>query len=159
MKSNGKVDLEPEPFCRLKYFSASSIDFFANCWCDSEDYWDVYYYVIENVYNEFKRNNISIPYNQLEIRNRVDEVVMPVIEKPLQERVEKVRVEEKHKFNLETDGLGVLLKNKSNGKKKILSAGNWNHADWGDQKSPVGEACKASKACLWACTLLSWSYG
>ena len=64
MHSNGKVMLEPKaPFCRLKVLNASSIDFVANCWVDSEDYWDVYYYIIENVYNEFKRNNISIPYN------------------------------------------------------------------------------------------------
>ena len=64
IKSNGKVYLDPEPFCRLKVLNSSSIDFFANCWCDKEDYWDVYYYVVENVYNEFKRNNISIPYSQ-----------------------------------------------------------------------------------------------
>ena len=41
-------------------FLKKCIDFFANCWVDKEDYWDVYYYVIEHVYNEFKRNNISI---------------------------------------------------------------------------------------------------
>lgn len=110
MKSDGRVLLEPNaPFCRLKTLGSSSIDFFANCWCDSSDYWDVYYYIIENVYNEFKRNNISIPYNQLEIRNRVDEVIMPVINKPLQERIEKERPKEKHKFNLETDGISSLI--------------------------------------------------
>ena len=91
MKSDGRVYLDPEPFCRLKTLGASSIDFFANCWCDNSDYWDVYYYIMENVYNEFKRNNISIPFNQLEIRERKDEVVMPVIGQGLPERVEKVR--------------------------------------------------------------------
>ena len=60
MKSNGKVLLDPEPFCRLKTLGSSSIDFFANCWCDTEDYWDVYYYIVENVYNEFKRNGIAV---------------------------------------------------------------------------------------------------
>ncbi len=91
MKSNGKIYLDPAPFCRLKVLNSSSIDFFANCWCDNEDYWEVYYYVIENVYNEFKRNNISVPYNQLEIRERKDEVSMPVIKTALPERVEKIR--------------------------------------------------------------------
>ncbi len=91
MASNGKVYLDPAPFCRLKYLSASSIDFFANCWCDNEDYWDVYYYIIENVYNEFKRKNISVPYNQLEVRERKDKVTMPVIKDALPKRVEKVR--------------------------------------------------------------------
>lgn len=120
MKSDGRVRLdEKQPFCRLKVLGASSIDFAANCWCDTADYWDVYYYVIENVYNEFKRNNISVPYNQLEVRNRVDEVVMPVIEAPLQERVEKVRTEEKHKFDLEKDGFSALIRKKQKKEKKV----------------------------------------
>ena len=116
MKSNGKVRLDKEPFCRLKTLGASSIDFFANCWCDNADYWDVYYYVVENVYNEFKRNNISIPYNQLEIRERKDTVKMPVIGSGLPERVEKVRDEEKE-LDLETASLSEILHAKPRKKK------------------------------------------
>lgn len=93
MKSDGRVDLTPEPFCRLKTLNSSSIDFFANCWCDNADYWDVYYYITEHVYNEFKRHNISVPYNQLEVRERKDKVKMPVVGKGLPTRVEKVREE------------------------------------------------------------------
>ena len=118
MKSDGRVFLDPAPFCRLKILGASSIDFAANCWCDNEDYWDVYYYVIENVYNEFKRNNVSIPYNQLEIRERKDEVKMPVNEAPLPERVEKVRAVEEDKFDLESDNLVTYLQEKHKKKKK-----------------------------------------
>jgi len=117
MYSNGKVYLDPEPFCKLKVLGASSIDFFANCWVDGEDYWDVYYYVIENVYNEFKRNKISIPYNQLEIRERKDEVVMPINESPLPERVEKQR-DTTHKFDLENDGIKDLFHHKTKEEKE-----------------------------------------
>ncbi len=99
MASDGRVYLDPAPFCKLKTLGASSIDFFANCWCDTEDYWNVYYYVMENVYNEFKRNDISIPYNQLEVRNRTDKVVMPYQKAKLPARVEKVR-EEHHEHGL-----------------------------------------------------------
>ena len=95
MKSDGRVYLDPEPFCRLKTMNASSLDFFANCWCDNEDYWDVYYYVMEWVYNEFKRNKISVPYNQLEVRERKDKVSNIVIGKALPKRVEKIRPEKK----------------------------------------------------------------
>ena len=93
MLSNGKVydTQDKEPFCRLKTLGASSLDFFANCWCDTEDYWDVYYYVMETVYNEFKKHNISVPYNQLEVRQRTDTVDMPFVDGPLPQRVEKVR--------------------------------------------------------------------
>ena len=118
MNSNGKVRLDKAPFCRLKTLNSSSIDFFANCWVDSEDYWDVYYYVIENVYNEFKRNNISIPYNQLEIRERKDNVKMPVIAEKLQQREEKVREQKKHKIDFENDNLMDIFKRKNKKEKK-----------------------------------------
>lgn len=111
MMSNGKVILEPKaPFCRLKTLNASSIDFFANCWVDTEDYWDVYYYIIEHVYNEFKRNNISIPYNQIEVRERKDNIVMPVIKEKLPKRIEKERTVAKKHLDLEHTDLIALLK-------------------------------------------------
>jgi small conductance mechanosensitive channel len=120
MHSNGKVLLEPKaPFCKLKTLNASSIDFFANCWVDNEDYWDVYYYIIEHVYNEFKRNDISIPYNQIEVRERKDTVKMPVIKDKLPERVEKERHMVKHHIDLEKDSLLALFKHKNKeGKEK-----------------------------------------
>ena len=118
MKSNGKVidNDKNTPFCRLKTLGSSSIDFFANCWVDKEDYWDVYYYVVENVYNEFKRNDISIPYNQLEVRNRTDKVVMPFNKEPLQERVV-----DDH-FDLETADFTKLFKHKKSSKKAAKKA-------------------------------------
>ena len=119
MNSNGKIYVNEgkKPFCRLKTLAASSLDFFANCWCDSEDYWDVYYYVVENVYNELKKNNISVPYTQFEVRNRTDNVVMPFDKNSLPERVEKERKVEKH-FDLETVDLVGLLKNSNKNKAK-----------------------------------------
>ena len=126
MNSNGKVYVNEgkKPFCRLKTLASSSLDFFANCWVDSEDYWDVYYYVVESVYNEFKKNNISVPYNQLEVRSRVDNVVMPFDKNALPERVEKVRKKEEH-FDLETTNLSDIFKGKRKNKdsKKAEKAG------------------------------------
>ena len=120
MKSDGRVYLDPAPFCRLKTMNASSLDFSANCWCDNEDYWDVYYYVMEWVYNEFKRNKISVPYNQLEVRERKDSVKVPVIGKKLPERVEKVSVEKKDNdvFKLIRNGLTKHEKKNKKDKKK-----------------------------------------
>ncbi len=142
MTSNGKVYLDPAPFCRLKVLGASSIDFFANCWVDSEDYWDIYYYIIENVYNEFKRNNISIPYNQLEVRSRVDEVTMPYCKQTLPAREEKVRAE-KHTLDLENADLTAIFKkrkrtnenNKNNKQTKQKTAKTQSKAEKSSQKS------------------------
>ena len=121
MNSNGKVRLEKAPFCRLKTLNASSIDFFANCWVDREDYWDVYYYVVENVFNEFKRNNISIPYNQIEIRDRHDIVTMPVVGDKLPERVEKERKQNKT-FDLENDDIIATIKTESKARRAKIKA-------------------------------------
>ena len=96
MKSNGAVYLDPAPFCRLKTLGQSSLDFFSNCWCDSADYWNVYYYVVENVYNEFKRNGISVPFTQLEVHTLTERPVMPFNPEPLPARKEKVRKKNKN---------------------------------------------------------------
>lgn len=117
MKSDGRVYLDPEPFCRLKTIGTTSLDFFAHCWSDSEDYWGVYYNVIETVYNEFKKNKVYIPHTQVEVRNRVDNVVMPYNKEALPERVEKVRntVED---FDLETADLSKMFHHKKKSSKK-----------------------------------------
>ena len=72
---------------------------------------------MEWVYNEFKRNKVSVPYNQLEVRERKDNVNAPVIGKKLPERVEKVREAKKDKdvFNLLKKG---LTKHEKKAKKK-----------------------------------------
>lgn len=126
MKSNGKVYLNKDIFCRLKTMSASSLDFYSYCWVDKEDYWSVYYYLMENVYNEFKRNGITVPFQQVEVRNRTDEVEMPVVGKGLPPRVEKIR-QIKNKFDLEEVDFVELIKkstskdNKKTRKKKKTS--------------------------------------
>lgn len=114
MTSNGKVLLEPTPVCRLNKLDASSIEFVARCWCDSEDYWDVYFDVLELAYNELKRNKISIPYNQIEIRERKDHPVLPVTKGGIPKRVEKVRVK---KEDFETR-LSQMLSRKDKNKTK-----------------------------------------
>ncbi len=124
INSNGKVRLEKAPFVALKELRASSLGIAANCWVDAEDYWDVYYYVMEHVFNEFKRNNINVPYNQLEVRLRDDKVVMPVNTESLPVRVEKERAEEldgdlvDNLFHLVDKKMKNKKKSKKNAKEK-----------------------------------------
>lgn len=89
--SCGLVLKDPAPTCRLKDYNASSINFFATCFCDKEDYWDTLFYVMDHVYDEFKRNGISIPFQQIEMRERKDVVNAPIEYDHLPQRVEKVR--------------------------------------------------------------------
>lgn len=93
LNSNGKILLDPAPTCRLKQLNDSALSVFTTCWCDNEDYWDVYYYVMDKVFDEFKKNDINIPFNQVEVRLRNDQVNMPVYDQELPQRVEKQRKE------------------------------------------------------------------
>lgn len=108
MKSNGLVLLDPAPFCRLKSLGASNLEFTARCWCDREDYWTVYFDLTETVFNEFKRHNINIAYDQIEIRERTDNPANPINGDGLPERREKIRKKNKH-FDLEDVDLGAIF--------------------------------------------------
>lgn len=126
MYSNGKVLLNPEPFCRLNALNSSSIEFVARAWCDSEDYWDVYFDVLELVYEELKRNKISIPYDQIEFRERKDKVVLPVNGKGIPKRIEKIR-KVKHSFDLENINLvEIFSKEKKRKNNSLKSKINFN---------------------------------
>ena len=99
--SCGLVLKDPAPTCRLKEYKDSCISFFATCFCDKEDYWDTLFYVMDHVYDEFKRNGISIPFLQVEMRERKDEVNAPIEYDHLPERVEKVRTKKKKNLTYE----------------------------------------------------------
>lgn len=153
IKSNGKTLLNPEPFCRLSALGSSSIEFTSRCWCDSEDYWDVYYDVLELVYNELKKNNISIPYDQVEIRERKDKVVLPYDKKSIPKRVEKERVY-KESIDLENFDLTKALKKrhlkskqrKDNLKKVIESKQNQIDNAYKENKLTIKNVDKFTKA-------------
>ena len=58
---------DPEPSVVLSALGESSVTITAKVWCNAADYWDTKWYIIDHVFNEFKRNDICIPYNQLEV--------------------------------------------------------------------------------------------
>lgn len=58
---------EIEPFARVTAHSASSVDITARVWVLAGDYWTVYFDILEEVREEFNKNGISIPYNQLDV--------------------------------------------------------------------------------------------
>lgn len=52
---------------RLYKYNESSLDFIIWCWCYTENYWDAYFDILENIYTEFENKNISIPFNQMDV--------------------------------------------------------------------------------------------
>lgn len=65
--SNSAVLQDPAPVVVVSNHGASSIELSARLWCKSADYWDVYFAMEEAVKLAFDKNNINIPYDQLDV--------------------------------------------------------------------------------------------
>lgn len=64
---NNLILTDPEPLIAVKEHAASSVNLACLIWCSSNDYWNVFYYMQEEVKIAFDKNNVSIPYSQLDI--------------------------------------------------------------------------------------------
>lgn len=64
---NDKILTNPEPLIAVKEHAASSVNLTCLIWCSSSDYWDIFYYMQEAVKISFDKNEISIPYGQLDV--------------------------------------------------------------------------------------------
>lgn len=59
---------EPEePFARVRNYGDSSVNLLVRAWCKAEDYWNVYYDLIEGIRETFDKNGITIPFNQFDV--------------------------------------------------------------------------------------------
>ncbi len=58
---------DPAPFVRVGEHGASSINITTRVWVNSNDYWTVYFDVLEAVKKSFDENGIEIPFNQLDV--------------------------------------------------------------------------------------------
>ena len=58
---------DPKPFIGVSAHSASSIDFVVRVWGNTENYWNIYHDLLEEVKVTFDKENISIPYPQMDL--------------------------------------------------------------------------------------------
>ncbi len=58
---------DDEPFARVSSLSASSVDISVRAWTKTENYWDVYFDLIEQIKTAFDKNGIVIPYSKLDV--------------------------------------------------------------------------------------------
>lgn len=65
--SNPIIYKEPEPVIGVAGHRDNSIEFHLRVWCATEDYWDVFYYLQEQVKLAFDLHKISIPYPQMDV--------------------------------------------------------------------------------------------
>ena len=55
------------PFVRVVELADSSVNFTCRLWTRNEHYWDVYFYMTEEVKKTFDKEGVSIPYPQMDI--------------------------------------------------------------------------------------------
>ncbi len=67
LRDNPKVLTDPEPTVRILEHGKSAIILAVRPWCKSADYWDVFFDTNERVRAAFIENNISIPFDQVDI--------------------------------------------------------------------------------------------
>ena len=67
LKNNELVLEEPEFFVGISMHGDSAINFIVKAWCKTEDYWSVYYDLLETVKIKFDEEGISIPYPQMDL--------------------------------------------------------------------------------------------
>jgi len=66
--TNHKLVLkDPESFVRLGNLGDSSIDFTVRIWVKTADYWAVYFDLTESAKEAFDKENINIPYPQMDV--------------------------------------------------------------------------------------------
>jgi len=58
---------DPEPFVRVSELGDSSVNITVRVWCNSADYWNIYFDMHENVKQAFDANGISIPFPQRDV--------------------------------------------------------------------------------------------
>lgn len=66
-ESSGLMVSEPEPMVGVDSHGDSAIILVAKMWVKTSDYWDLYYYMNQNVKEAFDEQGISIPFPQMDV--------------------------------------------------------------------------------------------
>ena len=64
---DSRILRDPAPFAALNKYEDSTMAFTLRVWTKTEDYWDVYYYAMNQILREFEQRNIEITYPHLNV--------------------------------------------------------------------------------------------
>ncbi len=67
MKADERVLRDPEPFVAVGELGDNSVNFIVRAWVETDDYWDVYFDMLERVKLTFDEKGISFPYPQMDV--------------------------------------------------------------------------------------------
>jgi len=58
---------DPAPFVEVSELADSSVNFAVRAWTKTENYWNVYFPMNENIYNKFNSSGLNIPFPQMDV--------------------------------------------------------------------------------------------
>jgi small conductance mechanosensitive channel len=64
-----KRDETTQPTVRLNAYNPNDIEYVVRAWVDNKEYWNVYYDVLENIRENFAKNNIQFSYPHIIVHN------------------------------------------------------------------------------------------
>jgi len=68
MNEDKRIINDPEaPFVAVSELGDSSVNFAVRAWVNAEDYWGVFFDMNEKVYNTFNKEDLNIPYPQMDV--------------------------------------------------------------------------------------------
>ena len=67
LNSIDEIIKEEPMLVRLKTHNSSSLDFVVRAWINTPDYWTAYYEFMEKVKKNLDKNEIEIPYQQMDV--------------------------------------------------------------------------------------------
>ncbi len=67
VKSHEMSLTDPEPFVRVSEHADSAVIITLRVWCKAENFWALHFDLLEKVREEFDKNGVTIPYNQLDV--------------------------------------------------------------------------------------------
>lgn len=67
-----RIDQEKDIFIRMTNYKESSMVYTIRVWVDASEIWNVKFDLLEKIKEEFDKENISIPYNQLDVNIKKD---------------------------------------------------------------------------------------
>lgn len=58
---------EPAPFVAIAAYNASTIEYTVRVWCNTADYWDVFFGLNENIRASFAEHNVEMSYEHVNV--------------------------------------------------------------------------------------------
>ena len=69
INKNEKILKDPIPFVALSNYGANDIEYTIRFWTKNENYWDTYFYFMEEIRNAYEKYNIQFSYPHIVVHN------------------------------------------------------------------------------------------